>query len=268
VNSPPKILIINLTRLGDILQSTPLLRALKSHDPAGEIQYLAVDRFAEVCRHIPEIDEVIPFSFDSALAVSKDAVRQLPRRLKEVEDFVQSLRHRNFDTVINLSHSRISALICHLLNVQDTRGLTLDREGFRQIRQPWANYFFTANLNRTFNRFNLVDVNLGLAWAEGSGAEAKNVPWTAGGGSLSFQISPDARLQARQLLKSDNDCAARLRIGFQPGASLPNKRWPTDSFVELGKLLKDSCKAQIAIFGSKAEVGLGEAIEQSLNGEI
>ena len=262
-----KMLVINLTRLGDILQSTALLRALKESHPDAIIHFLAVDRFAEVCRHVPEIDQVIQFNFESALAASKEAISQLPRRLNEVAEFVQSLRQHQYDTVINLSHSRISALLCHLLNVHDTRGLVLDREGFRQIRHPWANYFFTANLNRSFNRFNLVDINLGLAWHDDD-ASVHEHRRRMGSGRLSFKVPSKAAQKARKLLPNRQDGRKPPLVGFQPGASLASKRWPSGSFVELGRRLKEQISAQIMIFGSQKEADLAAEIAQHLGGGV
>jgi len=262
-----KILVINLTRLGDILQSTALLRALKDGQPGVTIHFLAVDRFAEVCRYIPEIDQIIPFNFESALAASKEAINQLPRRLNEVTEFIQALRQHHYDTVINLSHSRISALLCHLLNVPDTRGLVLDREGFRQIRHPWANYFFTANLNRSFNRFNLVDINLGLAWQEDD-ATGHDHRRRMGGWKLSFDVPEEAAQKARELLPNSLEGRKRPLIGFQPGASLANKRWPSASFVELGRRLKARISAQIVIFGSQKEADLAAEIADALSSDV
>ncbi|MFH1863069.1 MAG: hypothetical protein ABH878_09705, partial [bacterium] len=155
-----KVLIVNLTRLGDIVQSIPLLKALKRQNPLRQIHYLAVAGFSDICEHIPEIDRVIPFNFGSAVFVAKEAIRDLQRRLDEVQAFIDELRGEQYTAVINLSHSRISALICHALDAPDTRGLTLNREGFRLIQHRWAKYFYVANLNRSLNRINLTDMNL------------------------------------------------------------------------------------------------------------
>jgi lipopolysaccharide heptosyltransferase II len=256
-----KILIINLTRMGDILQSTPLLQTLKKQYPGAEIHYLVVQSFGEICRLIPEIDRIIPFEFNSAIAVSKNAIRHLPRRLSEVEAFIEKLRADEYDLVINLSHSRISALLSHLLAVPDTRGLTLDREGFRQITHPWAQYFFTANLNRTCNPFNLVDIHRGLAFDSAEMdmflKEALNSTTPA---TLSVEIPPEAHLAAANLLQDWAGRDSTILFGFQPGASLPAKCWPANSFIELGRALRRECDAGILIFGNGKESDLAAGI--------
>ena len=264
MNKPvKKILVINLTRMGDILQSTPLLQALKFKYPDASIAYLVVTGFAEICQYIPEIDRIIPFDFNAAVAVSKEAVRYLPRRLSELRSFVSSLRGEKFDMVINLSHSRISALMALLIGVQHTRGLTLNSEGYRLIRHPWGRYFFIANLNRNYNRFNLVDVNQGFALNSGefdSNDEPDQKPF--GRWHLSFKLTPQAKAAADKIMANWPERNAPLKIGFQPGASLSCKRWPADSFRALGRLLRDSLGAGIVVFGTQKEADLAQAVCQ------
>jgi ADP-heptose:LPS heptosyltransferase len=70
-----KVLVINLTRMGDIVQSVPLLTDLKSGGDDLHISYLAVTSYSEICRYIHQIDRLIPFDFNSSVAVSKEAIR-------------------------------------------------------------------------------------------------------------------------------------------------------------------------------------------------
>lgn len=239
-----KILVMNLTRLGDILQSTPLLAELKSRRPGVEIHYLAVSGFAEVCRYIPEIDRIIPFDFNAAIAISKAAIKNLPRRLVEMDAFITSLQNERYEAVFNLSHSRISAILCHLLNAPHTYGLTLDEEGFRRLQDTWARYFFTANLNRSYNRFNLVDIHLGLV---------RDPRERRRGKQLSFQIPDSAEEKAADLLHPLSQRDFDYWVAFQAGASLPSKRYPLSAFADLGKRLQQEMRAGIVLLGSREE---------------
>jgi ADP-heptose:LPS heptosyltransferase/spore maturation protein CgeB len=250
-----KILVLNLTRLGDILQSTPLLVELKRRNPGAEIHYLAVSGFAEVCRYIPEIDRIIPFDFNAAIAISKAAIKSLPRRLQEMDEFITSLQNERYDAVFNLSHSRISALLCHLLGAPRTYGLTLDEEGYRRLQDPWARYFFTANLNRPFNRFNLVDIHLGLVCGDFERRREKR---------LSFRIPDQAEVKAAELLIPPSRQKFDYWVAFQAGASLPSKRYPLSAFADLGQRLRQELRAGIVLLGSRAEQKLVLPLAEAL----
>ena len=56
-----EILLINLTRMGDLLQTTPLMSGLKNAYPGVRITLLVSSRFMDICRGIPFIDELIVF---------------------------------------------------------------------------------------------------------------------------------------------------------------------------------------------------------------
>ena len=53
--------MVNLGGIGDVLLSTPALRALKSHFPETRISVLVVPRVHEVVKDLPYIDKVFIF---------------------------------------------------------------------------------------------------------------------------------------------------------------------------------------------------------------
>ena len=56
-----EILIINLTRMGDLLQTTPLIQGFKEKYPDVTITLLVNSKFTEICTGIPLIDDLIVF---------------------------------------------------------------------------------------------------------------------------------------------------------------------------------------------------------------
>ena len=54
-----RILLVNITRLGDMLQATPTIAGIKAENPGCHVAVLVEKQFEEVCRVIPNIDEVI-----------------------------------------------------------------------------------------------------------------------------------------------------------------------------------------------------------------
>ena len=63
-NNIRKILVINLGGIGDVLISTPALRALKSHFAGSRLYLLVVPRAAEIARNLAYVDEVFVFEAD------------------------------------------------------------------------------------------------------------------------------------------------------------------------------------------------------------
>ena len=53
------ILILSMTRMGDMIQTTPLIRGLKEKYPTAKITLLVTSDFASAVPLIPDVDESI-----------------------------------------------------------------------------------------------------------------------------------------------------------------------------------------------------------------
>ena len=67
IKKPIRCLVIQLTRLGDTLQSLMALRAAKQLYPHLEIHFLARERFAAAAKRTPWIESVITLPTDTLL---------------------------------------------------------------------------------------------------------------------------------------------------------------------------------------------------------
>lgn len=56
-----RILVVSLLRIGDIVISTPLYRALKTYFPKAQISVLVREPGAEICQCIPKIDNIFVY---------------------------------------------------------------------------------------------------------------------------------------------------------------------------------------------------------------
>lgn len=59
--APPRILLVRLSALGDVVQCLPALAALRAGQPSAEIGWLVEDRNAELLRDHPHLDRVFVF---------------------------------------------------------------------------------------------------------------------------------------------------------------------------------------------------------------
>ena len=57
-----KILILNMTRMGDLIQSTPLIEGLHKKHPQAEITMIVSSDFVEFAGRIPQVKENIVFN--------------------------------------------------------------------------------------------------------------------------------------------------------------------------------------------------------------
>jgi ADP-heptose:LPS heptosyltransferase len=254
-----KILVHNFTRIGDLLQSTPLLAGLKKREPHCEIVLAVHKRFQEVCEGFPFVDTVISFDSDGL----KDTILQggdgLLQSYHYVKSFIDLLKDRHFDLVVNLSHSRSSCILLSMLDIQQVIGSIADRTGTFCTKHPWANHFKNMSINRETSPFNLVDVYRRMG----------DVP--ASLRRLVYEVTPSAQAAADRLLSdmfelSGDGSKSPLLIGFQPGASQESRQWPAAAFARLGQALCDELGARIIVLGTDKEAPLGEDIVKACCG--
>jgi hypothetical protein len=84
-----KILCVRLDNLGDVLMTTPALRALKAFNPQTQLTLLTSHMASDIAQYIPEIDAVIEFDVPWVKLEGQDgggeAVLEFVARLKQAE---------------------------------------------------------------------------------------------------------------------------------------------------------------------------------------
>lgn len=251
--SKRKILIVNLTRFGDLLQTGPTIQGLKALHPESEITVVVERNFADVCAGLPGIDRIWPIDMDQLgrlmLVPSTDGLRAAYATMA-IE--VDRLRAEGFDFALNYSSSRMSAIFMRLIGVADTRGWTATSDGFRVIAHEWSRLFSAACLNRRQAPFNLVDY-----YKRAAGV-------SAGPRALRWDIPAPARTAATTFLTTAGWDGQRPLIAFQLGASRAVRRWPVANFVAVGQLLARRIGATIVLCGGKGERAFAEEIVAGL----
>src|SRR5579859_6606453 len=97
--SPRRILVVKLATLGDLLTSTPALRALRTTFPRAHIGVLTTPGHASTLLGLDSFDEIIAFD-KYAFDQPTDALRHLPTATR----FVSDLRGGDWDTLVLLHH--------------------------------------------------------------------------------------------------------------------------------------------------------------------
>ncbi|MCE9609419.1 MAG: hypothetical protein K8R23_04255, partial [Chthoniobacter sp.] len=77
-SASPSILVVRFSSIGDLILTTPLLRALRGRHPAARISVVVREDMADILRHNPRISELITWRRGSSLL-------ELARRLRAGE---------------------------------------------------------------------------------------------------------------------------------------------------------------------------------------
>ena len=207
--------ILNLTRFGDLIQTSPVLAGLRKRHPDARIHLIVKSRFRGAAEMLPMVDVIHEIDGDALSEIVSQPGIPFVDRFRKIREVVDRLSTLHFDVLINFTHSRASAVLLSLLDADETVGFTLDRDGHRQVGSPWLSHMATLVRSRRLSRFNLVEIYLGAAGALGEGA------------SLSVRIPASAREFADKRL-----AGAGPLVAVQVGASQDAKTWPVDRFTE------------------------------------
>lgn len=246
-----RILINQTTRMGDMIQTGPLVSQLRLQHPDAHIAVM-VRRMGRIIgeRH-PDVNEVIVYNEDDLfLDLRSGDSDRLLTAYRRAETFIRGLHEKQFDVIYNVTHSQASAMLARLAEIPKVVGADMTDDWQFLLRSRWANYFFTSVFNRDYNDLNLCDITRHFA------ADAPPCP------RLSFTLTDEDRAFAAQVWQDNGIAEGDCVVCFQLGASELNKRWPEARFAALAQRLHAEHNARILLLGVDEEAPLGENFEK------
>jgi ADP-heptose:LPS heptosyltransferase len=249
------VLLVNITRLGDMLQATPTIAGMKMENPECKVTVLVEKQFESVCHVIPNIDEVV--SLDLAFTCRSIAREQdgIIDAFEYLTETVDKLKAVNFDYCLNMSSSAYTALLLNLIGIKKNGGWTSDEEGYRVIESEWARLFATSvfHQNRQYNSLNLVDVFR-------CSADIEHHPQ-----QLLINIEDGAQEYCEGLLSEAQFTNDGPIIAVQAGASQGKRQWDPRKFIELINILVQKHNARVVLTGAKKEADIIDPIVAGCN---
>ncbi len=239
------VLIINLTRMGDLIQTTPAILGIKEQYPDARITLLVNTSFREICEYLPHVDRY--FHIDKRMILNMIENRGFIEAYKYVKRILSMVNDRQYDMVINFTHSISSGIITSMINARDIRGISIDKKGYTVKKHPWIRYVFNVIPSRYVNPFHLCDMHFKSA--------TSRVPLSKG---LHLIVKEEKRRWVEEVLKTEGLKKGQPLVAFQLGASAEDKRWPVESFAILADMLYMELGAAVMLTGSKSELKYGE----------
>ncbi len=232
-----------------MIQTSPLIAAIRAQHPDAQIVLMVRQMAAEAARRTPGVDDVYLYDEDEMFLDSRAGdSRRMLRAYARAESYANWIRDGGFDLVFNLTHSIASAMLLAIAEVPKVVGAHMTDDWRFVLRGPWATYFFTSVMHRTYNDFNLCD---SMGRFAGSDVELSAKP--------AFTIFDEDRKEAAALMAEHG-----LRAGqvfMQLGASDEHKRWPAEKFAALARCFGEQGR-QTVLVGVKSEQTLGETFDR------
>lgn len=234
-----KILVRATNWIGDAVMSLPALGALRAHHPGAHIAVLARPWVADLYRHEPFADEIIPYQPARGLA-GFTARRRMAAYLEA----------QHFDCAVLFQNAFDAALLAWLAKIPRRIGYDRDARGLLltdPVRLPARH---EIPLHESFYYLELLRR---VGWLDQLPSQAL------------ICLAGSKRARTAGTARFHSEGVASPIIGVSPGAAYGNaKRWLPERFAEAAAAVARQAGAFVALFGSAAERDVCESIKDAL----
>ncbi len=235
----PRVLLIALSGIGNLLMASPVIRALTDTNPTADIDVLVAPRGTdEVLASNPRVRQILHGS-------PKPSVASWRRMVK-------AIRRGRYDIGI-VMHPGQLVLSASLLFFGGVRRRIAHRYTWGPLRRTGLLVNAPVELaeyrNRSLDDRRAHDVVQNLALLRPLGITTNPAEAT-----IDFPLTPDDRARADAWI-AQRRLAGGTLIGMHPGAhtDLASKRWPVDRWSALGDRLAEHEGATVLVFGGLEE---------------
>lgn len=243
------VLIINLTRFGDLIQTQPVISGFKSR--GDRVGLVCLDNFASAAALLDGVDAVFPLPGAALLSALDADWRLAVRDASAYRETV--LADFAPDAAVNLTPSVAARLLARDLTPPGKRvtGFSVDGLGFNSDDSAWAGFLQMAGANRGASPFNVCDI-----FRRTAGLDRE-------GNSLVLAAPSEDGVRAADDLLSA--VPATGYAAMQMGASEDRRRWPVARFAAVARVLHEREGLTPVLVGTKGEATLGERFAEMVD---
>lgn len=245
-----KFLLINPFGIGDVLFTTPVVKAIKENYPESFLGYWCNVRVAEILKNNPRIDKIFPLSRGDIKKISDESFF---RGFVSGFKLYLGLRREKFDIALDYSLDQRYGLVSKIAGINKRIGYNYKNRG----------RFLTDRLELSgYTQKHVVDYYLDLLKI----FQIKPVH-----PALELFVSDNNKRQARHLLKSEGIEDSDLLVGICSGGGASwgkdsqRKHWPAVNFAQLADKLISAYGAKVILLGDESERPVALAIKGYMN---
>ena len=234
-----KILVLQTAFLGDVILSTPTVRAIKQVFPISQIDVLTIPETGIIFKYNLHVNYVLFFD-----------KRKPKKKLVNFGKTVWRLKKQDSDLSFSIQGSMTSSLLMFFAGIKHRVGfarqkqnlLTIPVDHQRDLHIRKRYLYLLKPFVKDFDE-NCFDAQTQIFWSDKENQQAQRII---------------ASIKKKNV----------LILGIAPGSVWPTKRWPKEYFISLLKILSSE-KIKIILFGGKGEQSLcQEIIEKSQSDAI
>jgi len=230
-----RILIVRLDRIGDVLLSTPVIKALRDAYPDSYIVFMTRPYARDVVEGNPYLNEVIVYD-------KEGAEKGIFGNLK----FINRLRKDRFDTAIILHPTARSHITAFLAGIPERIGY--DRK---------CGFLLTKRIPHTKQYGLKHEIDYALDILRYIGVEPKDR-------RLYMPVKKESEGKIKKIFAENGIKEIDNVMVINPGASCPSKRWRPANFAGVADVLAERYNAKIVIICDDKDKAIGEAVSSSM----
>jgi len=242
LKAPPiNILLVRLSARGDIVFSSPMVRAFRRTFPEARITWLAESHTKNLIEHHPELDEVLVWNRYAWKKLIRE--RRFLTLLREAKTFASELRKRRFDLAVDMQGLLRSGLMTFLSGAPVRIGLR-PKEG--------SQVFMTAVVDRHRDQGDRAKVSSEYLYlAQQLGLDTSDF-------SMEVPLAAEDRAFVADWIRGEG-----LEEGYAvaiPFTTRPQKHWFEDRWAELLDRIEGELGLPTVILGGPGDEAALERI--------
>jgi ADP-heptose:LPS heptosyltransferase len=226
---PKRVVLVQLNRLGDLIQTVQVASSLKAHSPDLRVDIVARELFAPPLRFL--LDEVFDHVYTVGAGDIFDQRSTIESSLAGLTDTLEQVNRAPVNLLINMSFSKSSSFLCGLIKAEHRFGQHFQAEtATHDIKDKWSQYIFSTVMSGPLNGLHLNDL-FGLI--------------------IGIRLNPEVHA----------DQKTQGEIFVAPFASHAKKHWRIEKWAEVVyKLARVYPEKKIVILGGKSDLSSAEQL--------
>lgn len=230
-----RILVARTDRVGDVLLSTPVIKALRDYYPSSYIAMMVSPYARDIVEGNPYLDEVIVYDKDARHKGWLGSLR-----------FAAKLRRKKFDLALVLHPANRAHLVVFLAGI--ARRIGYNRK---------MGFLLSDKLSHTkqLGEKHESEYSLDLVRYLGIEPEDKK-PF--------MPLSAESEKWAEDVLSGYGISKGDKLLAVHPAASCPSKIWPNQSFAEVAERLSEKHGFKVIVVAGPKDIALAEQVIKNM----